>query len=156
MAPTLGDGAWVRVRGGGAGPSAVDSAIAFLAGGRDLTIHRLIFGPADSRYVLTRGDGNLLCDPPVPRTDVLGRVVQVRQGSDEWVDLTGPDGSPGLLTRWHEATMQRALAVHVRLAQFVALLGLGILLPVVLLRRGFSARLPPYFVMFRLARSGEE
>jgi hypothetical protein len=64
--------------------------VAFLAGSR-VMVHRVIHvgrrGPA-RRFLITQGDGNWICDPPVRIDTIAGRVEEFRL-DNEWQDV-GP------------------------------------------------------------------
>jgi hypothetical protein len=85
MGIAIPDGARVRIRSGSDDMWRVGKVIAFLAGSRVMA-HRVIYegqrGPA-KHFVLTQGDGNWLCDPPVNRSTVVGEVEAFAIG-DEW------------------------------------------------------------------------
>src|SRR5262245_34499372 len=85
MGTAIPDGARVRIRSGSEEMWRVGKVIAFLAGTR-LMAHRVVYegqrGLA-KHFVLTQGDGNWLCDPPVNRSTVVGEVEAFATG-DEW------------------------------------------------------------------------
>jgi hypothetical protein len=85
MGTAVPDGARVRIRSGSEEMWRVGKVIAFLAGSR-LMAHRVVYegqhGPA-KHFVLTQGDGNWLCDPPVNRSTIVGEVEAFAAG-DEW------------------------------------------------------------------------
>src|SRR5262252_6510823 len=64
--------------------------VAFLAGSR-VMVHRVLHvgrrGPA-RRFLITQGDGNWICDPPVALDTIAGRVEEFRV-DDQWQDV-GP------------------------------------------------------------------
>jgi hypothetical protein len=92
MGAALPDGARIRIRSGAEESWRPGDVIAFLAGSR-LMAHRVVYegrrGPA-RQFVITQGDGNWLCDPPVNRSTVVGRVEAVSIGGD-WRPITGPE-----------------------------------------------------------------
>jgi hypothetical protein len=85
MGAAIPDGARIRIRSGPEDMWHAGQVIAFLAGSR-VTVHRIVYegrrGPA-RRFVLTQGDGNWLCDPPVNRSTVVGEVEAFSTGG-EW------------------------------------------------------------------------
>jgi hypothetical protein len=85
MGIAIPDGARVRIRSGSEDMWRVGKVIAFLAGSR-LMAHRVVYEGqrgAAKHFVLTQGDGNWLCDPPVNRSTVVGEVEAFATG-DEW------------------------------------------------------------------------
>jgi hypothetical protein len=97
MGATLPESSQVRIRCGEPDADSRDAIVAFLAGSR-LVSHRVVHqgrrGRA-SQYLITRGDGRLLPDPPVRRGDVLGTVTGVWIG-DGWVPPGGRPAQPPL------------------------------------------------------------
>jgi hypothetical protein len=85
MGSAIPDGARIRIRSRPDDTWHVGKVIAFLAGTR-LMAHRVVYegqlGPA-KQFVLTQGDGNWLCDPPVNRSTIVGEVEAFAAG-DEW------------------------------------------------------------------------
>ena len=76
MGAAIPDGARIRIRTGQDDLWHAGMVIAFLAG-RRIMAHRIVYegerGLARD-FVLTQGDGNWLCDPPVNRSTVVGEV----------------------------------------------------------------------------------
>lgn len=91
MGAAIPDGARVRIRSGPEQTWHQGQVIAFLAGSR-ITVHRIVYegrrGPA-RHFVLTQGDGNWLCDPPVNRSTVVGEVEAFSTG-EEWQEIGAP------------------------------------------------------------------
>jgi hypothetical protein len=91
MGAAIPDGARIRIRSGPEDMWHGGQVIAFLAGSR-VTVHRIVYegkrGPA-RQFVLTQGDGNWLCDPPVNRSTVVGEVEAFSTG-DEWQAIAAP------------------------------------------------------------------
>ena len=155
MEPALPGGAVVRIRCDQAPRLAVGGVVAFLAGGQALTVHRLVHVPRDSCYVVTRGDANLLCDPPLPLSDVVGLVEAWCTPGSDWIPVSSPSlrtGAAAVVRSISTVMMSRALAVHVRVAQAVALLGLALVIPRAALKYGLRSGWPPSIRMFRLSR----
>lgn len=151
MAPAIPEGSTVRVRCGGVESVAPPEVIAFLAGGRRMTIHRVV--SRNGPYLLTRGDANLLCDPPLALGDVVGRVESLGSGS-EWsaVPLRERRGPVvHAITGLNTWLMTAALTVHVRAAQGLALLQLAFIAPVALARHARRPSRPSALLMFSLA-----
>lgn len=85
MAGTLVAGTRIRIRCG-TGTEYPDGAVIAFIGGRGLVGHRVV-GRGRSRqgqaHLLTRGDGSLVCDPPVEPERVLGEIIEWQDG-DTW------------------------------------------------------------------------
>lgn len=126
MGGTLAPGTRIRIRCGTAGSYPAGAVIAFV-GGRGLVGHRVVGSGrprAGGALLLTRGDGTLVCDPPIEPGRVLGEVIEWRDG-DTWRPLpTAPPRGP--LGRGAAAgtllLVQTALALHPRLAARIAVL----------------------------------
>ena len=82
MAPTIPDGARIRI-GPPAGGAFVPGQVVACVSGETLFAHRVVYAGADRRgaVVLTRGDGWMLCDPPTPHERILGEVSAWWDGS---------------------------------------------------------------------------
>jgi hypothetical protein len=91
MGAAIPDGASIRIRSGPEDIWHVGKVIAFLAGSR-IMVHRIVYegrrGLAQ-HFVLTQGDGNWLCDPPVNRAIVVGEVEAFSTGG-EWQAVGAP------------------------------------------------------------------
>jgi hypothetical protein len=91
MGAAIPSGARIRIRTGPEQTWQRGQVIAFLAGSR-VTVHRIVYegqhGPA-RQFVLTQGDGNWLCDPPVNRSTVVGEVEAFSTGN-EWHAIGAP------------------------------------------------------------------
>jgi hypothetical protein len=91
MGAAIPDGARIRIRSGPEQTWHQGQVIAFLAGSR-VMVHRIVYegrrGPA-RHFVLTQGDGNWLCDPPVNRSTVVGEV-EAFSTRDEWQEIGSP------------------------------------------------------------------
>jgi hypothetical protein len=85
MGSSIPDGSRLRLRFVHEPELAIGDVVAFDAAGT-VIVHRIVglgrFGPARS-YVVTRGDGSLLIDHPVPRAAVLG-IVQEWTRDGRW------------------------------------------------------------------------
>ena len=123
MAPTIPSGATLRIERATAGSLVVGDVIAF-ALNDTLVTHRIVSignrGRA-SNYLLTRGDGNTLSDPPCPLQAVLGKVTAIRVG--EWSEVGRAVRRPGwrgVVSQTFDAAMRRSLELHVQLASVLA------------------------------------
>src|SRR5687768_9423610 len=75
MAPTIANGARVRIGPAAGGEHCVGDIVACVIGGALFT-PRIIFRDPASGIVLTRGDGWILCDPPTPPHRIVGTVCE--------------------------------------------------------------------------------
>lgn len=78
MLPAMPDGSRVRLALGTPDALAAGEVVGVLLGGDMLTVHRLVHVGRSDRargWALTSGDGNLICDVPVPWSRIAGRVV---------------------------------------------------------------------------------
>lgn len=94
MEPTIPGGSRIRISHAGPdGPTRGD-VVAFL-GGSVVMVHRVVYegrrGTARG-FVVTQGDGNWLCDPPVERTAVAG-VVRHFLAEGEWREVGTAPGA---------------------------------------------------------------
>ena len=125
MGATLPARSQVRIRCGEPDEYVRDAIVAFVAGSRIVShriVHRGRRGPA-SEYLITRGDGRVLPDPPVRLRSVLGTVTGVRVG-ERWVQPGSPLARPPL--RRLPAMLlvllaKAALELNVRLAERLAM-----------------------------------
>jgi hypothetical protein len=91
MGSAMPDGARIRIRSGPGQVRGQGQVIAFLAGSRVMA-HRIVYEGRRLRardFVLTQGDGNWLCDPPVDRSTILGEVEAFSTGG-EWRTIDPP------------------------------------------------------------------
>jgi hypothetical protein len=91
MGPAIPDGARIRIRSGQDDLWHAGMVIAFLAG-RRLMAHRIVYEGRRGlarHFVLTQGDGNWLCDPPVNRSTVVGEV-EAFFADGEWRAVAAP------------------------------------------------------------------
>lgn len=156
MAPTLPLGSVIRLIFAPLETVEAGSVVAFLAGGTTLTVHRLVSARPGASFMLTRGDGNIFCDPPVPASDLVGRVEAWHDGDGKWAAVPPPREKTSTLTVVNQAAMSSALAIHVRLAQVVALMSLVLMLPFSVARYGVRSTTPEVLRMFKLRRAGTD
>lgn len=106
----------------------VGDIVAFRAAKDLLTVHRVVgrglWGPAKA-FVLTRGDGAILTDYPVPRANILG-VVREWEENGAW---RVPPGYVGTGWRWVLTQLTfwpvlGALQIHYRLALALTICGI--------------------------------
>ena len=114
MAPTLKTGDRIRITCGDVSGCSEGDVLAFVYQG-GLVAHRMVArgqrGPA-RQYVVTRGDGMHLCDPPVPLASVLGRVTSWSPSdTDSWRDLPSAP-TPGIGRRAGERLVATLLELH--------------------------------------------
>lgn len=86
MGAAIPDGARIRIRSSSQAACGVGRVIVFMAGSR-IMAHRIVHEGrrgAAQQFVLTQGDGNWLCDPPVNRATVVGEVEAFSIGGDAW------------------------------------------------------------------------
>jgi hypothetical protein len=91
MGSAIPDGARIRIRSGPGPAARRGQVIAFLAGSRVIA-HRMVYEGrrlSARNFVLTQGDGNWLCDPPVERSTILGEVEAFSTGG-EWRAIDPP------------------------------------------------------------------
>ena len=96
MGKTLPAGSRVRISSNRGEDYAAGEIVTFVAN-RNLTAHRVVYRGRGSRkgYLITRGDANLLCDPPVQIEQVLG-VVSEFQVDGDWKVPVASVGEPFL------------------------------------------------------------
>ncbi|HLY63034.1 MAG TPA: hypothetical protein VKV95_19985 [Terriglobia bacterium] len=83
MGKTLPAGSRVRICSNRGEDYAAGEIVTFVAN-RNLTAHRVVYRGQGSKkkYLITRGDANLLCDPPVHVEQVLGVVTEFQTDGD--------------------------------------------------------------------------
>jgi len=123
MGDTLADGTRIRIRGRQGVPEVGQVVVA--VGGATLIAHRLVGIGRSARargFLLTRGDGSLLCDWPIPVSDVVAVATEYRT-SAEWQPLPLPRRRPWwarVRAAAHRALMQGAMELDPRVAGLVA------------------------------------
>jgi hypothetical protein len=142
MGAAIPDGARIRIRSGPGNVWHAGKVIAFLAGSR-IMVHRIVYegrrGPA-RHFLLTQGDGNWLCDPPVNRSTVVGEVEAFSVGG-EWQTIDAPRirFNRRLVARPSQALMRLALewnpAVAIRISRPISWLRMRPRLVLSILRR---------------------
>jgi len=108
MGSALPGGTRIRIRSEATDSWRTSDVIAFLAGSR-VMVHRVVYEGrkgAAVRFVITQGDGNWLCDPPVNRATVIGRVEAFSRGGDDWEPV-----GPRRMSRYRSLTAGMSLAM---------------------------------------------
>jgi hypothetical protein len=123
MGAAIPDGARIRIRGGPEDMWRTGRVIAFLAGSR-VMVHRVVYeGRRGSarHFLLTQGDGNWLCDPPVNRSTVVGEVESFSTGG-EWQTIAPPRIAlhRRLVARPSQALMRIALECNPAVAIWIS------------------------------------
>jgi hypothetical protein len=120
MGATLPPGSRIRFRCGPNEPRLGD-VVVLVFGQADLLAHRVVGagrGPRSRAYLITRGDGSVLCDQPIQRAAVLGIVLD--RATDAGWRCLDPPRSSGLGRRLtaalHRRAMLAAMEIDVRLA----------------------------------------
>ena len=117
MEPTLRHGTRIRIR-----PLAPheyrEGQIVACTLGDELFAHRVVH--CAHHALLTRGDNRVLCDPPTPRADVIGVVVE-QWADDAWIP---PGGAPPprwpRLTSANDRLVWACLGAHLEFSRRVA------------------------------------
>ena len=111
MGRTLPAGTAIRVRCTPGAECRTGDIIAFLAGTTPV-VHRVVGRGSRGRYLLTRGDGTWMCDPPVVEDLVVGVVAEWHDGA-AWrpaAQLSAP--APSTRADLFQRALTRALDVH--------------------------------------------
>ena len=114
MIPTLPPGTKIRIDGGSQAPE-IGQVVAF-RWGAGLTAHRVVV--RNKGFIVTRGDGQKLCDPPVPLGDIVG-VVNAWWNDNRWCDLPARP-APAAGDRAGLVLARALLAIHPAAARYVA------------------------------------
>jgi hypothetical protein len=123
MGAAIPDGAHIRIRAGPAEGLCAGKVIAFLTRSR-VMVHRVVYvgrRGAACHFLLTQGDGNWLCDPPIERSCIVGEV-QSLASDGEW----RPIGAPRmhifrcLVARTSQAIMRLALDCNPAFAVWIS------------------------------------
>lgn len=126
MGSTLPPGTRIRIRCG-TGAGYPEGAVIAFVGGRGLVGHRMVGRGRDRRggvLLLTRGDGTLICDPPIEPDRILGEVIEWRDG-DSWRPLPAAPAASLLERGTAAATLlliRATLALDLRLAARTAVI----------------------------------
>lgn len=124
MEPAIPDGAKIRIVQEPDGGFQVGMVVACLSAGNTLFAHRIVRCGEwrGTRYVLTLGDGWLLCDPPTAHQNIVG-VVSAYYYQGSW-QAPAPCARSGrwssLPSRVIVPIVQLALAIHPEVARRVA------------------------------------
>jgi hypothetical protein len=95
-----------------------------IAGDRTLVAHRVVgrgWGRRAREYLLTRGDGMVLCDVPTPLDRVIGHVTHCDDGGG-WRPVAEPPRAAGLrpwIRALHAHALRLALEIHVAFARLL-------------------------------------
>src|SRR6516225_7796376 len=123
MGMAIPDGAQIRIRAGQAEGLCAGKVIAFCTRSR-VMVHRVVYEGrrgAARHFVLTQGDGNWLCDPPVERSCIVGEV-QSLASEGEWrpIDAARMSLLRRLVARASQAIMRRALDYNPAFAVWIS------------------------------------
>ena len=124
MAPTIPDGAAIRVRPLGAQGAEAGEVLACVSRGGTLFAHRAVrqLRRAGIDWTLTVGDGWILCDSPTPAGRIVGVVHEFEAGAG-WQPV-GPAAARGPIvtgvSRASVAFVAAMLRLHPVLAQHLA------------------------------------
>jgi hypothetical protein len=126
MSPSIPNGSHIRIKCGRSHQQTVGGVVVYFRNGHPVTCHRVVGWGRRKHvkdFVVTRGDGNLVCDVPTPRSTVLGVVTEFCLG-EEWHPVpthrrAGPVHRAMAATL--KATTLLALDVHPNLAHCFAL-----------------------------------
>ena len=128
MAPTIPDGALIRVLPAPVEGCRVGMVVACLSEGGTLFAHRIVrrVRSGGQEWLLTLGDGWRICDPPVPAGRVVGTVEAWRTDGDWTAPVLAPTrrGAAALLARGTTALVAASLHLHPQVARRVAGTGL--------------------------------
>jgi hypothetical protein len=124
MQPTLPAGSTLRIRPGRSSPPQHGEVIAMAIRDR-LIAHRVVRADRGTGHILTRGDADLLPDPPVALEWIVGRVVEAKIDG-RWQPVPPPPHRPlvrtisaGLVFALVAALMSVNLALADRLAHIL-------------------------------------
>ncbi len=122
MEPTIPDGSLIRIRCRDPHGCAVGDIVVMRAGaGAGIVAHRVFHrgrrGEA-AHYLLTRGDGRWLPDPPVPVASLLGIVTGIARGGT-WVPPP-PATAPGWAAAVSAGVLRSMLEFNLPMARTVA------------------------------------
>ena len=123
MGTAIPDGAHIRIRAGQAEGLCAGKVIAFCTRSR-VMVHRVVYEGrrgAARHFVITQGDGNWLCDPPVERSCIVGEV-QSLASEGEWrpIDAARMSLLRRLVARASQAIMRRALDYNPAFAVWIS------------------------------------
>jgi hypothetical protein len=109
MGTTLPAGSRIRIKSSHEDSWKNGEVIAFLAGSRVMA-HRIVAigsGTASKDFLITLGDNNWLCDPPIHRSAVIGSV-ETMTSDGGWGAVSGAD------TPWHKRAVAGVSLVLMR------------------------------------------
>jgi hypothetical protein len=145
MDGTLPPGTRIRVRCGAPSPLEPGTVVVVAVHGGTLFVHRVIAvgkGRRAADFVITRGDGSLLCDGPTHRGWLVGVVTEYHDGGT-WRLVPAHRGRSAmarLAAGAHELAMLAALHLDVALARSLARLSLNMAGSAAALRRRLGWR----------------
>jgi hypothetical protein len=118
MGRTLPAGTAIRVRCTPGAECRTGDIVAFLADTTPI-VHRVVGRGAQGRYLLTRGDGTWMCDPPVAEDLIVGVVAEWNDGAIWRSASELPVPAPSPRAERFQSVLMRALNVHVWAARGV-------------------------------------
>ena len=123
MEPSIPDGARIRIGPPASGKYEPGQVVACVIG-ESLFAHRIVHCGCDrtGAFILTQGDGWLLCDPPTRNHRILGAVAEYSQG-DAWVAPAWPlrrNSGRRIAARASFWIVRLSLAIHYEFARCVA------------------------------------
>ena len=123
MGTAIPNGAHIQIRAGEAEGVQTGKVIAFLTRSR-VMVHRVVYEGqrgAARHFVLTQGDGNWLCDPPVERSCIVGEVQSLACG-DDWrpIGAARMHVFRRLVARTSQALMRSALDCNPAFAVWIS------------------------------------
>jgi len=124
MEPAIPDGAKIRIQPRATHDYRVGNIVA-CATGNALFAHRIVYcgkSPRTRAYVITKGDGWVLCDSPTPRIAILGEVMAYCQDGvwlqpDKHAAAVAANRVIGAASLW---LIRSALFIHLEFARRVA------------------------------------
>ena len=124
MEPTIPNGANIRIRPLITSEYKEGQVVACVVG-NSLFAHRIVYcgqGARSAAYILTQGDGWVLCDPPTPKNNILGMITEYSDGVIWRTPATGRLRTPwknmvSIASFW---LIRLSLAIHYEFARRVA------------------------------------
>ena len=124
MAPTMPEGARVRIQPLPAAAYRMGQVVVCELDDI-LFAHRIVRCTSSGRrsdFVMTQGDGHILCDPPTRKISILGVITEYRAGGDWHVPGPSRMRRPGIqaISALHQSVIWLCLYVHYEFARRVA------------------------------------